>query len=61
MNMIQNAKDQVLQLTLNALARAVADGVLPQVEVKPSVEIPKDTSNGDYTTTFCLAAARLCV
>ncbi len=58
MNMIQNAKDQVLQLTLNALARAVADGVLPQVEVKPSVEIPKDTSNGDYTTTFCLAAAK---
>ena len=24
----------------------------------PSVEIPKDTANGDYTTTFCLAAAK---
>ena len=58
MNMIQNAKDQVLQLTLNALSRAVEEGVLPAVEVKPSVEIPKDTSNGDYTTTFCLAAAK---
>ncbi|MBE6971187.1 MAG: arginine--tRNA ligase [Ruminococcaceae bacterium] len=58
MNMIQNAKDQVLQLTLAALSRAVAEGVLPEVSVKPSVEIPKDTSNGDYTTTFCLAAAK---
>ena len=58
MNMIQNAKDQVLQLTLKALSRAVEEGVLPAVEVKPSVEIPKDTSNGDYTTTFCLAAAK---
>ena len=26
--------------------------------VQPSVEIPKDTANGDYTTTFCLAAAK---
>ena len=58
MNMIQNAKEQVLQLTLKALSRAVEEGVLPAVEVKPSVEIPKDTSNGDYTTTFCLAAAK---
>ena len=47
MNMIQSAKEQVLQLTLSALSKAVADGLLPEVEVKPSVEIPKDTSNGD--------------
>ncbi|MFR6393754.1 MAG: hypothetical protein ACLUNQ_00305 [Oscillospiraceae bacterium] len=26
--------------------------------MQPSVEIPKDTANGDYTTTFCLAAAK---
>ena len=58
MNMIQNAKEQVLQLTLGALAKAVAEGLLPEVAVKPSVEIPKDTTNGDYTTTFCLAAAK---
>ncbi len=57
-NMIQNAKDQVLQLTLDALKKANAEGLLPEVAVKPSVEIPKDTSNGDYTTTFCLAAAK---
>ncbi len=57
-NMIQNAKDQVLQLTLEALKKANAEGLLPEVSVTPSVEIPKDTSNGDYTTTFCLAAAK---
>ncbi|MBQ0037403.1 MAG: arginine--tRNA ligase [Clostridiales bacterium] len=59
MNMIQKAKEQVLTLTLNAYNDAVAEGLLPEgVSVKPSVEIPKDTRNGDYTTTFCLAAAK---
>ena len=59
MNMIQNAKDQVLDLTVSAYQRAAAEGLLPQdAAVTPSVEIPKDTANGDYTTTFCLAAAK---
>ena len=59
MNMIQNAKAQVLSLTWSAYETAVAAGLLPEgVSVKPAVEIPKDTSNGDYTTTFCLAAAK---
>ncbi len=59
MNMIQNAKDQVLELTKQAYAKAAAEGLLPQdCPVTPSVEIPKDTANGDYTTTFCLAAAK---
>ena len=59
MNMIQNAKDQIVELTKKAYAAAAAEGVLPQgVETPVSVEIPKDTANGDYTTTFCLAAAK---
>ena len=59
MNMIQNAKDQVLDLTVAAYGKAAAQGLLPEdVAVTPSVEIPKDTANGDYTTTFCLAAAK---
>ena len=59
MNMIQSAKDQVLALTMTAYETAAAEGLLPaDVSVKPSVEIPKDTANGDYTTTFCLAAAK---
>ena len=59
MNMIQNAKNQVLDLTVSAYQKAAAEGLLPQdAAVTPSVEIPKDTANGDYTTTFCLAAAK---
>ena len=59
MNMIFEAKQQVLHLTQNAYAAAVAEGLLPDgCTVIPSVEIPKDTRNGDYTTTFCLAAAK---
>ena len=59
MNMIQNAKDQVLDLTVSAYQKAAAEGLLPQdAAVTPSVETPKDTANGDYTTTFCLAAAK---
>lgn len=59
MNMIQSAKDQVLQLTVSAYEKAAAAGVLPSgITVTPAVEIPKDTANGDYTTTFCLAAAK---
>ena len=59
MNMIQNARAQVLSLTWAAYEKAAAAGLLPEgVTVKPAVEIPKDTSNGDYTTTFCLAAAK---
>ena len=58
-NMIQNAKDQVLSLTYAAYEKAAAAGTLPAgVEVKAGVEIPKDTANGDYTTTFALAAAK---
>ena len=58
-HMIQNAKDQVLTLTKDAYARAAAEGLLPEgVTVNAGVEIPKDTSNGDYTTTFALAAAK---
>ena len=59
MNMIQKAKKQVQQLTKQAYAAAVKENLLPEgVTVEPSVEIPKDVSNGDYTTTFCLAAAK---
>ena len=48
MNMIQSAKDQVLALTTAAYQKASAAGLLPEgVTVTPSVEIPKDTANGD--------------
>ena len=59
MNMIESAKEQVRQLTQNAYRACVEAGTLPGgIETVPAVEIPKDTANGDYTTTFCLAAAK---
>ena len=58
-NMIQNAKDQAAALAMKAYRAAAADGSLPQAEVKTApVEIPKDTANGDFTTTFALAASK---
>ena len=58
-NMIQNAKDQAAALAMSAYRAAVDDGTLPLAEVKTApVEIPKDTANGDFTTTFALAAAK---
>ncbi len=58
-NMIQNAKDQAASLAMAAYEAAVADGTLPRAEVRTApVEIPKDTANGDFTTTFALAASK---
>ena len=59
MNMIESAKAQVRQLTVAAYEKAAAAGLLPAgITAEPAVEIPKDTATGDYTTTFCLAAAK---
>ena len=58
-HMVQRAKDQAAELTMQAYRAAAAAGQLPQAEIASApVEIPKDTRNGDYTTTFALAAAR---
>ena len=58
-NMIQFARDEVLALTQAAYQKAVEAGVLPDgIEVKASVDIPKDSKNGDYATSFPLAAAK---
>ena len=58
-NMVQNAKDRAAALAMAAYQAAVADGTLPAAEVKTApVEIPKDTANGDFTTTFALAASK---
>ncbi|MDD3347053.1 arginine--tRNA ligase [Oscillibacter sp.] len=58
-NMIQKAKDAAAELTMRAYRAAAADGTLAQAEVKTApVEIPKDSANGDFTTTFALAASK---
>ena len=56
---IQKAKEQVQALTDAAYQKAAEEGLLPAgASAKATIEIPKDVANGDYTTTFCLAAAK---
>ena len=58
-NMIQEAKNQAAALAMAAYCAAAADGALPKAEVKEApVEIPRDAGNGDFTTTFALAASK---
>ena len=58
-NMIRNAKDQAAALAMAAYRSAAEDGTLPQAEVPAApVEVPRDAANGDFTTTFALAASK---
>ena len=58
-NKIQEARAQVAELTQAAYLRAVEAGKLPAgVEVKATIEIPKDTSHGDYASSYAMAGAR---
>lgn len=59
-NLIQYAREQVSILTEQAYERAVAANILPGgLEVRASVDIPKDAKNGDYATSFALAGAKM--
>ncbi|MCD7927784.1 MAG: arginine--tRNA ligase [Oscillospiraceae bacterium] len=59
MNMIQAAKNQVAALTQGAYERCAAQGILPAgAEIQGVVEIPKDTKNGDYASSFAMAGAK---
>ena len=58
-NMIQAARQQVVQLTQGAYEKAAAAGLLPAgAEVKATVEIPKDAAHGDYASSFAMAGAK---
>ena len=59
MNLIEQAKKQAAQAVLNAYHAAVQAGELPEAEVPAvAVEIPKDTKNGDYASSFAMQCAR---
>lgn len=59
MNMMEEARKQVSALTQAAYAKAVEAGTLPGgVQVEAKVEVPKDVKNGDWSTSFALAAAK---
>lgn len=59
MNLIEQAKKQAAQTVLDAYRAAVAAGKLPEGDVPAvAVEIPKDTKNGDYASSFAMQCAR---
>ena len=58
-NLIQAAKEQVAVLTKAAYEKAAQAGALPGgADIKGSVEIPKDSRNGDFATSFAMAGAK---
>ncbi len=58
-SLIQLAKKQVSTLTQQAYLNAVAAEKLPAgAEINATVDIPKDSKNGDYATSFALAGAK---
>jgi len=58
-NMIQTAREQVAQLTQAAYEAAAAKGLLPEGQtIKGTVEVPKDSKNGDFASSFAMAGAK---
>ena len=58
-NLIQKAKDSINDIIAAAYAKAAAAGQLPGGAVLTgTVEIPKDTANGDYAANHAMTGAR---
>ena len=58
-NMIQNAKDSIHALLTAACERAAEKGQLPAgAQLSGTVEIPKDSANGDYAANHAMTGAR---
>ena len=59
MNLILAAKQQVADLIQSAYEKAAGEGALPTgAQLTGTVEIPKDTKNGDYAASAAMAAAK---
>ncbi|HCO62680.1 MAG TPA: arginine--tRNA ligase [Clostridiales bacterium] len=58
-NLIQAAREQVAQLTQAAYQRAAEQGLLPAGQtIRGTVEVPKDSKNGDFASSFAMAGAK---
>ena len=58
-NLIESAKEKIDAILADAYAKAAEKGQLPAgAELKGSVEIPKDTANGDYAANHAMTGAR---
>ena len=60
MNLVENAKNQIDELINKAFTKARLSGSLPEGAPLSggTVEIPRDTSHGDYAATHAMAAAK---
>ena len=59
MNLIENAQNQIEELINAAYIKAHAAGVLPEGSpVKGSINIPKESTHGDFASTYAMAAAK---
>lgn len=58
-NTYKQAKKELSEIVYNAYRKAVANGELVDAQLPmPAVEVPKDTANGDLSSTFALSAAK---
>lgn len=57
-NLIENAKIQIDTLLKTAYDKAVADDKLPEGSFTGTVDIPKDTKNGDYAANHAMVGAK---
>ncbi|MBC3514997.1 arginine--tRNA ligase [Neobittarella massiliensis] len=58
-NLVKQAKLQVAQIVSAALAKAMADGALPEAPLPDfAVEIPADTAHGDFACNAAMVGAR---
>ena len=59
MNLVEDAKSQIDELINKACKQARSTGALPEgAPLLGSVEIPRDSSHGDYAATHAMAAAK---
>ncbi|MGI5959636.1 MAG: arginine--tRNA ligase [Massiliimalia sp.] len=58
-NLLSQAEQQLKEILKNALQKAMEDEKLPQAEIPDiHVEIPADTSHGDFATNLAMVSAR---
>lgn len=58
-NIIENAKNDVKEIVMNALGRLVAEGKIPLEPIPAfAVEIPNDKSHGDFSCNAALVSAK---
>ena len=58
-NLIQSAKDSINDILAKAYEKAAQAGQLPSgAELSGTVEIPKDSSNGDFAANHAMAGAK---